>query len=158
MVGSKHSSAFFDYIALLRRQRIPLLILATSAILPMFANALDAKTTFAGFSGTISAPPKLAGEITPGDRLIIKIYYPEGGIVKDAKYQILPSFALPLRFSIGPTIDMAGGTKFQKYVIEIFTDRDNNILSIVPGELSGGPFGPLPLGSVNLRLAFERLR
>src|SRR5262245_22447671 len=85
--------------------------------------------------GTRTVTPDLAHHIGPNDRLIIKLYHPENGVEMDAKYQIVPSFSLPFAFQAGPSVDMNANTKYDAYVLELFTDKNDDVLAIAPGEL-----------------------
>lgn len=109
-------------------------------------------------SGTLTLAPGLAHQIGPHDRLIIKLYYPEEGVEKDAKYQIVPRFELPLEFRVAPSIDMSGRTKFDAYVIELFTDKNGDVLRTAPGELLARTPEPVPLGTVGLQLELNATR
>jgi hypothetical protein len=108
--------------------------------------------------GTLTVAPDLAHHIGPDDRLIIKLYHPGGGVELDAKYQIVPRFALPLEFHTAPSIDMSGQTKFDAYVIEAFTDKNADVLGIAPGELVARTPEPVPLGTADLRLELNAER
>lgn len=100
----------------------------------------------------------MAQHISQGDRLIIKLYYPGDGIERDPKFQILPDFTLPLPFRIAPTIDMSGRTKWTSYIVEVFTDKDHDVLSIVPGELIARTPELVPLGTAGVVLELNTLR
>ena len=105
------------------------------------------------FQGTINVSPELAHHIDVGDRLIMKLYHPgENGLEMDAKFQIADEFSLPVEFRIGPSISMSGDTKHQTYVVEVFTDKDRDVLSVVPGELIARTPEPLPLGTKGIVL------
>lgn len=108
--------------------------------------------------GVISVRPDLARHLGPDDRLAIKIYHPGDGVELDTKYQILPTFKLPLEFHIGPAIDMSGRTKWSAYVVEVFTDTDGDLLSVAPGELLARTAEPVPLGTVDLGIELNTLR
>ena len=109
-------------------------------------------------SGTVTVAPDLARHVGPDDRLIIKLYRPSGGVELDAKYQIVPSFELPLEFHAAPSIDMSGQTKFDAYVVEAFTDKNADVLAIAPGELIARTPEPVPLGTTGLRLELNATR
>jgi hypothetical protein len=108
--------------------------------------------------GTLTVAPELARHLGPSDRLIIKLYHPRGGVELDAKYQIVPEFELPLAFHAAPSVDMSGQTKFDAYVIEIFTDKDDDVLRVAPGELIARTPEPVPLGTLDLRLELDATR
>ncbi len=108
--------------------------------------------------GTITVDPALADRIEPQDRLIIKLYHPGDGVELDAKYQILTDFELPLAFTMMPSIDMNGRTKFNAYVIEVFTDKDDDVLAVAEGELAGRTPEPVPLGTKDLEIRLDKLR
>jgi hypothetical protein len=92
------------------------------------------------------------------DRLIIKLYHPKDGFELDAKYQIVPRFTLPFPFLAAPSIDMSGRTKFDSYVVELFTDKDEDPVAIAPGELFARTPAPVPLGTTGLQLELDATR
>lgn len=102
--------------------------------------------------GTITIAPELAATVARGDRLIIKLYHPGGGVELDAKYQIVEDFVLPLELLAVPSIDMSGRTKFAAYVVEVFIDKDDDVTSVAPGELAARTPEPVALGTQGLRL------
>jgi hypothetical protein len=108
--------------------------------------------------GTLTVAPDLARHIGPNDRLIIKLYHPENGVEMDAKYQIVPSFSLPFAFQAGPSVDMNAHTKYDAYVLELFTDKDEDVLATAPGELIARTPAPVPLGTRDLRLELNAMR
>jgi hypothetical protein len=108
--------------------------------------------------GTLTVAPDLARHIGPDDRLIIKLYHPRGGVELDAKYQIVPNFSLPFPFQATPSIDMNGRTRYDAYVLELFTDKNDDVLAIAPGELIARTPGPVPLGTEDLRLELNAAR
>jgi hypothetical protein len=108
--------------------------------------------------GTLTVAPDLAHHIGPNDRLIIKLYHPKDGIELDAKYQIVPSFSLPFAFLAAPSIDMNARTKYDAYVLELFTDKDDDVLATAPGELIARTPAPVPLGTQDLRLELNATR
>lgn len=120
--------------------------------------ALPADDTAQTIRGTIAVDPALAQHLEPGDRLIIKLFHPGNGVELDAKYNIVDRFTLPLEFAVSPAIDMAGRTKFQAYVIEIFTDKNGDVLGVAPGELQGTTPEPVALGTTGLTLELAALR
>lgn len=108
--------------------------------------------------GTLTVAPELAANIGEGDRLVIKSYHPQGGVEMDAKYQIVKRFELPLEFVVAPSILMSGETKFDAYVVEMFTDKDNDVLAVAPGELLARTDEPVPLGTTGLALELNTPR
>jgi hypothetical protein len=108
--------------------------------------------------GTLTVAPDLAHHVGPDDRLIIKLYYPKDGVEMDAKYQIVPSFTLPFAFQAAPSIDMSGRTKYDTYVLELFTDKNDDVLATAPGELSARTPAPVALGTRDLRLELNATR
>lgn len=109
-------------------------------------------------SGTLTVAPELAHDVGQDDRLIIKLYHPKGGVELDAKYQIVPSFSLPFAFQAAPSIDMNARTKYDAYVLELFTDKDDDVLAIAPGELIARTPAPVPLGTTDLQLELNAAR
>jgi hypothetical protein len=108
--------------------------------------------------GTLTVAPELAHHVGPDDRLIIKLYYPKDGVELDARYQIVARFELPLEFQAAPSVDMSGRTKFDAYVIELFTDKNDDVLGTAPGELIARTPAPVPLGTTGLRLELNATR
>ena len=108
--------------------------------------------------GTIRIRADLAQHLSPSDRLIIKMFHPGNGVELDTKYSILPAFTLPIDFRITPTIDMSRRTKWKSYVVQAFTDKDGDVLSVVPGELLASTPGVVPLGTTGVVLELNALR
>ncbi len=108
--------------------------------------------------GTLTVAPGLAQHIAPNDRLIIKLYHLENGVEMDAKYQIVPSFSLPFAFRAAPSIDMNAQTKYDAYVLELFTDKNDDVLATAPGELIARTPGPVPLGTQDVQLELNATR
>lgn len=98
---------------------------------------------------TVAADAALAAS----DRLVVKIYHPgEDGLELDPKYWIFEAPALPMQVSLAPTAEMSGNARFGDYVVEAFSDRDGDVLSIVAGELWAATDGPRPLGTTDFLL------
>jgi hypothetical protein len=108
--------------------------------------------------GTLTVAPGLAHHIGPNDRLVIKLYHPKDGVEMDAKYEVVPGFSLPFAFRAAPSIDMNARTKYDAYVVELFTDKDNDVLAIAPGELIVRTPAPVPLGTQDLQLELNATR
>ena len=128
--------------------------------LPSMALADMDTNDMAGLSieGTINAVPELQQYLSTSDRLIIKLFHPKDGIEMDAKYSIVGNFQLPLKFRISPSILMDGTTRHDKYVVEVFTDKDQDVLRVENGELFGTTPDTLQLGSRDVRLLLDQLR
>jgi hypothetical protein len=118
----------------------------------------SAESGMQAIRGTLTVAPGLAHHIGPSDRLVIKLYHPEDGVEMDAKYQVVPSFSLPFAFRAAPSIDMNARTKYDAYVLELFTDKDDDVLAIAPGELIVRTPAPVPLGTQDLRLELNAAR
>jgi hypothetical protein len=125
---------------------------------PAFAASWAIAAEMQVIRGTLTVAPDLARHIGPNDRLIIKLYHPENGIEMDAKYQIVPSFSLPFAFQAGPSVDMNAHTKYDAYVLELFTDKNDDVLATAPGELIARTPAPVPLGTEDLRLELNATR
>jgi hypothetical protein len=117
-----------------------------------------AQTELPSIRGVVTVTPDLAAQVGPDDRLIIKLYHPEGDVELDAKYQIVERFVLPFPFLAAPSIDMNARTKYDAYVVEVLTDKDGDPAAVAPGELIARSRGPVPLGTRNLRLQLDTLR
>ena len=115
--------------------RLALLLLLISAIWIITARASNAVDDMAAFSieGVIDVKPELKAKLSPTDRLVIKLFHPKDGIEMDAKFSIISNFQLPLEFRVSPYIVMDGTTRHEKYVIEVFTDKDQDVLGIADG-------------------------
>lgn len=122
------------------------------ALLCTSADLANAETMDILIEGTITVAPNAADRIKPSDRLVIKIHHPDAGIEKDAKYQIVKSFDLPLIFKIAPTLDMSKRTKWNDYIVEVFTDRDGDVTTMVADELYATSDGLVPVGAKNVWL------
>ena len=140
--------------------RLALLLLLISAIWIITARASNAVDDMAAFSieGVIDVKPELKQKISPADRLVIKLFHPKDGIEMDAKYSIMSNFQLPLQFRVSPYIVMDGTTRHEKYAIEVFTDKDQDVLGIADGELLGRTAGTVKLGSRDLQIILNFLR
>ena len=140
--------------------RLALLLLLISAIWIITARASNAVDDMAAFSieGVIDVKPELKQKLSPADRLVIKLFHPKDGIEMDAKYSIMSNFQLPLQFRVSPYIVMDGTTRHNKYVIEVFTDKDQNVLGVADGELAGRTSGTVDLGSRGLRIILNHSR
>ena len=128
------------------------------ALAPVFAADWAAAAEMQVIRGTLTVAPDLAHHVGPHDRLIIKLYRPENSVEMDAKYQIVPSFSLPFAFQAGPSLDMNAHTKYDGYVLELFTDKDDDVLASAPGELIARTPAPVPLGPQDLRLELNATR
>jgi hypothetical protein len=108
--------------------------------------------------GVVTVAPDVAAHVAPDDRLIIKLYHPEGNAELDSQSQIVERFVLPFPFLAAPPIDMNARTKYDAYVVEVLTDKDSDPVGVAPGELIARTPGPVPLGTRNLRLELGALR
>ena len=101
--------------------------------------------------GTIAVAPDAA--LGASDRLVVKIYHPgEDGLELDPKYWIFEAPALPMQVGLAPTAEMSGNARYGDYVVEAFSDRDGDVLSLVEGELWAATDGPRPLGTTDFVL------
>jgi hypothetical protein len=103
-------------------------------------------------SGVIRLAPENASDLAPNDRLVLKLFHPDEGIEKDARYWIIDQPTFPTPFEIAPSVDMNGKTRWSTYQLEAFTDRDGDVQSLAEGELFGRSDGLLPLGAEGLTL------
>jgi hypothetical protein len=124
----------------------------------MTLTAASSRAEMPTISGTLTVARDLAHYIGQDDRLILKLYYPQDGVEMDATYRIVQSFALPFPFHAAPAIDMNGHTKYDAYVLELFTDKNNDVLAVAPGELIARTPTPVPLGTSDLRLELNAAR
>jgi len=134
------------------------LLISIGLALALAPGAGSAEGEMQAIRGTLTVAPDLAHHIGPDDRLIIKLYHPKDGIELDAKYQIVPSFSLPFAFLAAPSIDMNARTKYDAYVLELFTDKNDDVLATAPGELIARTPAPVPLGTTDLQLELNATR
>jgi len=110
------------------------------------------------FEGEVDIAPELMGKTSKGDRLILKLFHPEDGIEMDTKYSIVSDFIFPLKFRISPSIVMDGGARHEKYMIEVFTDKDQDVLRVAPGEVYGATPRSLQVGTKGIRILLHHIR
>lgn len=126
-------------------------VIAVASAMVIAAGAAPAIAAENGGAMTIEGTIRLAAgaedALAPGDRLILKIYHPGDGVEMDPKYQIQTDYALPTAFRIAPPIDMNANARWPNYVVEAFTDRDGDVLSLIAGELFAATPEALTLGS-----------
>ena len=134
------------------------LLTSVGLALALTPGTTSAEGEMQAIRGTLTVAPDLAHHVGPNDRLIIKLYHPKDGVEMDAKYQILPSFSLPFAFQAAPSIDMNARTKYNAYVLELFTDKNDDVLATAPGELIARTAAPVPLGTQDLRLELNAMR
>jgi hypothetical protein len=132
--------------------------LAASLGLALALTAASSRADMPAISGTLTVAPDLAHHVGPDDRLILKLYHPKDGVELDATYRIVPRFSLPFAFQAAPSIDMNAHTKYDAYVLELFTDKDDDVLAVAPGELIARTPTPMPLGTSDLRLELNATR
>jgi hypothetical protein len=126
--------------------------------LALALTAASSRADMQTIRGTLTVAPELAHHIGPDDRLILKLYYPQDGVEMDATYRIVRSFSLPFAFQVAPSIDMNGRTKYDAYVLELFTDKNGDVLAVAPGELIARTPTPVPLGTRDLSLELNAAR
>lgn len=124
----------------------------------LFAVGSSADDSNRAIQGTIRVRADLAQYVSPTDRLVLKLFHPGNGVELDAKYAILTTFTLPVEFRIAPTFDMTGRSKWKSYVVQAFTDKDGDVLSVVTGELLASTPEPVPLGTTGVVLELNALR
>jgi hypothetical protein len=134
------------------------LLISAGLLLALAAEAPSAEGDMQAIRGTLTVAPDFAHHVGPDDRLIIKLYHPKDGVEMDAKYQIVPRFSLPFAFQAAPSIDMNARTKYDAYVLELFTDKNDDVLATAPGELIARTPAPVPLGTQDLRLELNAAR
>lgn len=98
-------------------------------------------------SGTINLPPMLRDRVAPGDRLVLKLYHPDEGVEKDIRYWIIDEITFPRDFKIAPSTDMNGLARWSTYQLDVFTDRDQDVLNLTTGELIAKSDALIPLGT-----------
>lgn len=106
-------------------------------------------------SGRINLAPELDPETTAGARLVLKLYHPDQGVEKDTRYWIIDTFELPRDFEIAPSTDMNGKARWSTYMLEVFTDRDDDVLNAASGELLAVTNELIPLGTDGLQLELK---
>jgi hypothetical protein len=126
--------------------------------LALALTATSGRADMQTISGTLTVAPELAHHIGRDDRLIIKLYHPEDGVEMDATYRIVPGFSLPFAFQAAPSVDMNARTKYDAYVLELFTDKNDDVLATAPGELIARTPTAVPLGTSDLQLELNAAR
>jgi len=106
-------------------------------------------------TGQVGVSAEHSGKLGAGDRLVIKLYHPRDGVEYDTKYQIIDEFSLPYAFRAVPSVDMNARARWSNYIIEIFTDRDGDVLTLVPGEMVARTEEPVTLGTRGLALELK---
>lgn len=106
-------------------------------------------------SGSVDASAESRRAIAATDRLVIKIYHPKNGVEMDATYRILPTFTLPQAFSISPSLDMNRQAKWPSYRVDIYTDKDGDVLSLSDGEVFATSSSLVDLGHRGLVLTLQ---
>ena len=137
-------------VASLARRAAPALLAGT--LVTTGVAAATAQGRAMTIEGTIRLAAGAEDAIGPGDRLIVKIFHPGDGVEMDPKYQIETEFSLPMAFRIAPPIDMNANARWPDYVVEAFTDRDGDVLSMVAGELYARTPRALALGTAEVVL------
>ncbi|MEZ5930844.1 MAG: hypothetical protein R3F54_02650 [Alphaproteobacteria bacterium] len=118
----------------------------------IFVSTSTARAEGRTISGSIHLPPDLTAKLAPSDRLILKLYHPAEGIEKDVRYWIIDKVDFPRPFEIAPSTDMNGRMRWPAYRLDVFTDRDGDVLTIAPGELTATTDDLVPLGTSGLEL------
>ena len=90
-----------------------------------------------------------------GIRLIIKLYYPDEGILKDETYRIYNDPVFPLQFDVGPGLDMSRRTKWPAYIIEAYTDLDGNVATLAANELRAISTKLIPTGTKDIEFILQ---
>lgn len=135
-----------------------LLVLNWLRLTPVIAAESDSRDQFL-LKGSVSVVPSLLPHIAATDRLIIKLYHPGAdGLEMDTTYQIINRFTLPFEFIVGPAVGMSGSTKHKSYIVEVFTDKDKDVLSVAPNELYGHSGQPIRLGTSGIELKLDTQR
>lgn len=130
------------------RSILPGLLLGM-VVVGMLSNAYAGENSI---SGTIIVQPNLMPGLSSEDRLVLKLYHPDEGVEKDTRYWIIDTFDLPRDFEIAPSTDMNGRVRWSTYMLEVFTDRDGDVMHTVPGELFSATNDLVPLGTEGLQL------
>lgn len=135
-----------------------LLVLSWLRLTPALAADSDSRNQFL-LKGIVDAAPSLVQHIAENDRLIIKLYHPgANGLEMDTTYQIINRFTLPFEFIVGPAVGMSGSTKHNSYIVEVFTDKDKDVLSVAPNELYGHSGQAIKLGTSGIELKLDTQR
>ena len=103
-----------------------------------------------GYRGTVGAGPGVGAD--PDDRLVLKLYHPGPMVELDVRYRIITDFALPYDFVMVPSIDMSGNTRWSRYVLEVYLDRDGDVTTLNADEAFARTEEPIPLGTRGVAL------
>ena len=126
---------------------------ALIALLAAGPASAESRTERAAYRGVVTV--SAAATVVAGDRLVLKLYHPGAGVDLDVKYRIIPDFVPPLDFVIAPAIDMSGRTRWSRYVVAAFIDRDGDVTNLNADEAFARTPEPLAIGTSGITLRLE---
>lgn len=103
----------------------------------------------AKIEGTIRVAPGLAGQVAPHDRVVLLVFSSDQR--RPVATRIYPRATLPLPFSIDISAQAVASSPGGFY-LRVLTDKDNNPVNAVPGEIIGRSTTPVPAGSTGVTL------
>ena len=105
-------------------------------------------------SGVVKASPKLSNLVSTEDRLVIMLFDPEKG--RPIAVKIMDNFALPQKFSIGHSNALGIQTFDGRFSLRILTDKNNQPLEPVIGEIIGRSKKLIALGTKNIDFVMDQ--
>ena len=103
----------------------------------------------AKIEGTIHVAPGLAGQVAPHDRVVLLVFSSDQR--RPVATRVYPRVTLPLPFSIDISAQAVASSPGGFY-LRVLTDKDNNPVNAVPGEIIGRSTTPVPAGSTGVTL------
>jgi len=105
-------------------------------------------------SGIVKASTKLSNLVSPDDRLVIMLFDPEKN--KPVAVKILDNFKLPQKFTIGHSNALGIQPFSGKFSLRILTDKNNQPLESVIGEIIGRSKKLVALGTKNIEFVMDQ--
>ncbi len=98
-------------------------------------------------SGTIVVSRALQGRVDASDRLVVLLFDPD--TPRPLAFKIIPHTLLPQKFTVALPPEARGSLK-PGYHLRILTDKNNDPLGSVEGEVVGRSLETIPLGTTGL--------
>jgi predicted small lipoprotein YifL len=102
-------------------------------------------------SGTVELPPALQADFKPGETLFVVGRTPAGEAAPVAAKKIVVN-AFPVEFQLGQEDSMMGSALPANMQILVKLDKDGNLATNDPGDMTGGPVDATLGGSVVITL------
>jgi predicted small lipoprotein YifL len=101
--------------------------------------------------GTVKLPPALAADFKPGETLFVVARTPAGEAAPVAAKKIVVN-VFPVEFQLGQEDSMMGSALPANMQILVKLDKDGNLATNDPGDMTGGPVDATLGGSVVITL------